>query len=265
LPLLSVSNGVVGLKPVIHIVFESLFNVDIREFCIVVGRGKRVLEDYFTLDTDFVELLESRGLSDRVEELKRFYSMVSQSRIFFVNQPTPRGFGDAVLRAEPFVGDKPFVLHAGDDVVVNGDYDHLKRLFRVFEEHDAVLLLEEVDDPRTYGVVAGKAIGDSGSVLKIVDIVERPEKPPSNLAVVAVYMFKPSIFSYIRRVEPDSRGEIQLTTAIKFMIDYGHDVYGVKLRSDEKRLDVGIPQSYWRALYESYQWASSNLHSRSQG
>ena len=130
LPLLSVSNGVVGLKPVIHIVFESLFNVDIREFCVVVDRGKRVLEDYFTPDTDFVELLESRGLSTRVEELKRFYSMVSQSRIFFVNQPTPRGFGDAVLRAEPFVGDKPFVLHAGDDVVVNGDYDHLKRLFR---------------------------------------------------------------------------------------------------------------------------------------
>jgi len=265
LPLFSLSDGTIALKPVIHIIFENLFSIGIREFCVVVGRGKRVLEDYFTPDINFIDLLQSKGLSNRAENLRKFYSMVLQSRIFFVNQPTPRGFGDAVLHAEPFVGDKHFLLHAGDDVVLSHDCDHLKRLIRVFREFDAdaVLLVEEVEDPRAYGVVMGKAVDDYGNVLKLIDIVEKPEKPPSNLAVVAVYVFKPKIFNYIKRVEPDSSGEIQLTYAIKLIIDDGCDVYGVKLRPGEKRLDVGTPQSYWKALYESYQWALNNLINKS--
>jgi len=263
LPLFSLNEGAIGLKPTIHIVFESLFNIGIREFCFIVGRGKRVIEDYFVPDVGFLELLQSRGLSERAKDLGKFHSMVLQSRIFFINQPIPRGFGDAVLRGEPFVGDKPFLLHAGDDVVLSRGYAHLKRLIKVFEEYDAdgAVLVEEVEDPRAYGVVLGKVVDDYGSVLRLTEIVEKPEKPPSNIAIVAIYAFKPKIFNYIRRVEPDDKGEVQLTQAIKLMIEDGGEVYGVKLGPGEKRLDVGTPQTYWRALHESYRWTLNHLMS----
>jgi len=223
LPLFSLSDGNIGLKPIVHIVFRNLFSVGVREFCFVIGRGKRVLEDYFTPDVGFVELLQSKGLSERVESLKMFYSMVFKSRIFFINQPTPRGFGDTVLHAEPFVGDKPFLLYAGDDVVLSRNCSHLKRLVKVCEEYDAdaVILIEEVEDPRAYGVVTGKAVDNYGNVLRLTEIVEKPEKSPSNLAVIAIYVFKPKIFNYIKIVEPDSRGETQLTPAVKLMMDDG--------------------------------------------
>ncbi|RLE89434.1 MAG: hypothetical protein DRN04_16330, partial [Thermoprotei archaeon] len=173
LPLFSLSNGIIGLKPIVHIVFECLFSVGIREFCFIVGRSKRVLEDYFTPDVGFVDLLQGRGLGDRAECLKEFYSMVFRSKMFFINQPYPRGFGDAVLHAEPFVGIEPFILHAGDDVVLSRNCDHFKRLIKVFEEYnaDATVLLEEVEDPRAYGVALGKAVDNYGNVLKLTDIV----------------------------------------------------------------------------------------------
>ena len=80
-------------------------------------------------------------------------------------------------------------------------------------------------------------------------------KPPSNLAVIAVYLFNPKIFDYIEKVEPDKRGEIQLTAAIKMFIDDEGDVYAIKLKANEKRLDIGATESYWKAFYESYQWS----------
>jgi len=266
LPLFSLNNGVIGLKPIVHVIFEGLFHVGIREFCFIVGRGKRVLEDYFTPDTGFIDLLQSKGLGDRAECLKEFYSMVFQTKMFFINQPEPRGFGDAVLHAEPFVGVEPFILHAGDDIVLSRNCNHFRRLIEVFEEYDAdaTVLLEEVEDPRAYGVALGKAVDNYGNVLKLTDIVEKPEKPPSNIAVIAIYVFRPKIFNYIRKVKPDSRGEIQLTHAVKLMIDDGGEVYGVKLKPGERRLDVGTPQTYWKALYESYHWALDELLNRNK-
>jgi len=267
LPLFSLSNNVIGLKPVVHMVFEGLFKSGIREFCFVVGKGKRVIEDYFTPDINFINILQSKGLGDRVKCLRKFYSMVFKSKIFFINQPEPRGFGDAVLHAEPFVGNETFLLHAGDDVVLSCNYDHFKRLISVFEgfNADAAILLEEVEDPRAYGVALGRAVDNYGNILRLTDIVEKPEKPPSNIAVIAIYVFKPKIFNYIRKVKPDSKGEIQLTYAIKLMIDDGCEVYGVKLKPGERRLDVGTPQTYWKSLYESYSWALNKLLNRSIG
>ena len=261
LPLFSASNGSIGLKPVIHMVFESLINVDISEFCFVVGRGKRVLEDYFTPDSNFAQLLESRGLIYRAKELLKFYSIINSVKVFFINQPKPKGFGDAVLRTESFVGDEPFLLHAGDDVILSSNGDHLRRLMEVFTKHDAdgVILVEEVEDPRPYGVIIGKAVNSYGNVLRVLDIIEKPREPPTNIAAIAIYIFKPKIFSYIKEVKPDERGEIQLTAAIKAMVDDGCDVYAIKLKPSEKRLDVGTPQSYWKALFESYQRALKRL------
>jgi len=261
LPLFAPFSGGLGLKPVIQIIFESLWAAGFRDFCVVVGRGKRVIEDYFTPDFNFTSQLRAKGLGWRASPLEDFYRMVLESRILFVNQPEPRGFGDAVLYAEPFVGSEAFLLHAGDDVVLSDDQSHLRRLVDTFTAlgADAAMLVEEVEDPRDYGVVVGEPIEGFEGVLRVVDIVEKPERPPSRLAVVAIYVFKPVVFSYIRRVAGGGAGEVQLTDAVRLMVLDGLKVYAVKLRSCERRLDVGTPEKYWRALVESYEYAKRFL------
>lgn len=242
-------------KPVVQVVFESLYEVGFRDFCFVVGRGKRAVEDHFTPDYQFIHLLEEKGLKYQVKELNRFYHMIVNSKILFVNQPEPRGFGDAVLRAESFAGSEPFLVHAGDDLILSDNSGHLRRLLKTFDKNNAdiVFLVEEVRDPRQYGVVKAEFV--EKGVLHVLDIVEKPREPPSNLAVVAIYVFKPSIFDKLKKVKPDKKGEIQLTDAIKAAIDNGERVFAVKLHKDEKRLDVGNPRRYWDALRESYEWA----------
>lgn len=249
----------VYLKPVVQVVFESLYEVGFRDFCFVVGRSKRAVEDHFTPDYQFVHLLEEKGLKCQVEELNRFYRMIVDSKILFVNQPEPRGFGDAVLRAESFVGSEPFIVHAGDDLILSNNGDHLRRLLKAFDKNnaDVVFLVEEVENPRQYGVVKAEFMGEG--VLHVLDIFEKPREPPSNLAVVAIYVFKPSIFDKLRETEPDKKGEIQLTDAIKAAIDSGEKVLAVKLCENEKRLDVGNPRRYWDALRESYEWALNKV------
>lgn len=258
LPLFTISpNGSTSLKPVIQIIFEFLYANGFRDFCFVVGRGKRILEDYFTPDSNFIELLKKRHIINRAEELLKFYHMVRGSRIFFVNQPEPSGFGDAVLKTKAFVGNNPFLLHAGDNIIISENNNYILRLLRVFNDYqaDAVILIEEVKHPERYGVIVGEWIEARSSILKVTDIFEKPIKPPSNLAVIAVYLFNPKIFDYIEKVEPDKRGEIHLTTAIKMLINNEGDVYAIKLKANEKRLDIGTTESYWKAFYESYQWS----------
>lgn len=259
------TSGSVYLKPVVQVVFESLYEAGFRDFCFVVGRGKRAVEDHFTPDYQFIHLLESKGLKHQVKELNNFYHMIVNSRILFVNQPEPKGFGDAVLRAESFIGSESFLVHAGDDLILSNNSDHLKRLLNIFNKNNAdiAFMVEEVKDPRQYGVIKAELIEEG--TLYVIDIVEKPKEPPSNLAVVAIYAFKPSILNKLREIKPDKKGEIQLTDAIKNAIDNGGKVYAVKLSKNEKRLDVGTPHSYWNALRESYQWTSKKLKGEQYG
>lgn len=251
-------NGSLCLKPVIHKVFETLYEAGIREFCFIVGRGKRAIEDYFTPDPLFLHLVREKRLEERALALERFYNMILDSKIYFINQPVPRGFGDAVLTAEGFVGGEPFILHAGDDVVLSRGNDHVKRLLEVYGEYggDVVLLAEEVEDPRAYGVIVPEPVGGRGDVVRIADIVEKPREPPSNLAVIGIYVLHPRIFDVLRRTEPDEKGELQLTDGIRLMLREGGRGYALLLRRGEKRLDVGTPHSYYRAITESYRYYS---------
>ena len=257
-PLFANSGNGISVKPTIQIIFETLYEAGVRNYSIVIGRGKRVLEDYFTPDEMYLKLLYSKGSSKCSSELKRFYGMVLNSRIFFINQPYPRGFGDAVLCAEAFVSYEPFIVHAGDDIVLSSKQDHIKRLIAAFKEYnaDAVLLIEEVSDPWNYGVIKGKKIEDY--IFRVTDIIEKPCQPPSNLAVIAIYVFSSTIFEYLRKTKPDEKNELQLTDAIRIMVHEGCKVYAVKLRDDELRLDVGTPEKYWHALQKSYEWVMKN-------
>jgi UTP--glucose-1-phosphate uridylyltransferase len=241
-------NGQISLKPMLQAIFEQLYDVGFREFAFVVGRGKRAIEDHFSPDEEFIQHLGTLNKNDLAEELLEFYKKINNSNIVFINQPKPKGFGDAVGRVALFTGNETFLMQAGDELIISRNNNHLKRAAESFEEYDAdtLFLVEEVPDPRKYGVITGKEI--EPRMFQVTSIVEKPEKPPSNLAVVAFYLFKPIIYKAIKEVKPDKGGEIQLTDAIKLLIDWNCKVYGLKLKPNERRIDIGTAQSYLEML-----------------
>lgn len=249
LPIFSrLPNGTLCVKPFLQIVFERLYDAGFRDFCFIVGRGKRTIEDHFSLDSGFIDYLRRKNMVELVEELTDFYERVSGSNIVFVNQPEPRGFGNAVFHAKHFTGRTPFLVHAGDDLIISKKSQYLQRLVRVFESRnaDAVLYVEKVKDPQKYGVVAGRKVEDH--LYRVERIEEKPITPLSRLAIIAVYVFSSKIYGALEKTAPDSNNEIQLTDAIQNLITDRHEVYALELRDDEKRIDIGTPESYWRLL-----------------
>jgi UTP--glucose-1-phosphate uridylyltransferase len=246
-------NGDVGVKPLLQIVFEQLYDVGFRGFCFVVGRGKRSIEDHFTPDYDSVFMLKDKGMSCQASDLDGFYEKLKTSTIFWVNQPEPKGFGDAVFLSRSFVQDEPFLVHAGDTYVISESAKHLSSLMRVHERlsGDATILVQEVQNPKQYGVIEGSEV--ENGVYKARRAIEKPEKPATNLAIVAVYVFHPVIFKALEKTAPGKGGEIQLTDAIQMLIDWGLNVYAVRLDQGTVRLDIGSPETYWEALSLSYQ------------
>lgn len=241
-------NGVMRVKPFLQVVFEQLYCVGFKDFCFVVGRGKRSIEDHFTLDNSLIQQLSRKNEFDLVKELIDFYAKVSKSNLVFVNQPEPGGFGDAVSYAKNFTGSEPFLVHAGDDLVLSKSNRSIKRLVQVFEDQvaDAVFYVQKVEDPRKYGVIDGKKV--DLNLYQVMRIEEKPSSPSSNLAAIAIYAFSPKIYNAIEKTHPDGHNEIQLTNAIQHLINEGRVVYALELDKGEKRIDIGTPDSYWEVL-----------------
>ena len=250
-------NGSLCVKPVINLVFDQLYSKGFRKFCFIVGRGKRVIEDYFTRDNGYTQMLKVKNKGSYACDLEGFYSRLDDSSLMWVNQPEPRGFGDAVLKAKHFVGNDPFLVHAGDSVIVSKSVDgYLSRLMKIWRDlrPDVAFVVKEVKDTRSFGVIMGEEF--SKGVFKVNRVVEKPTKHISNLAITAVYLFKPSIFEALEHVKLDRRGEIQLTDAIQRLIKQNLKVVAVKLRADEVWLDIGSSETYWDALNKSYKQVS---------
>jgi UTP--glucose-1-phosphate uridylyltransferase len=261
LPVFAKEGGELCIKPLVQLVFEQLFDFGIREFCFVVGRGKRAIEDHFTPDSDYLKRLTVPTPSTPspkaaiASALERFYGRIDEASIMWVNQPVPLGFGHAVLQAKVFAGDAPFLVHAGDAYVYCDDFGHLRRLLSSFEDGaECSLALRKVTDPRMYGVATGKS---SKGLVAIDEIVEKPKAPKSNLAVTPVYLFRRSIFDAIEEAGPGVGGELQLTDGIHVLIEEGKKVVGVELRPDESWMDIGTPATYWEALGISYRNSES--------
>jgi UTP--glucose-1-phosphate uridylyltransferase len=246
-------SGGLRLKPVLQAVFEQLYDVGFREFCFIVGRGKRAIADHFAADPNFLETLKKNGKNEQARELKEFYRKVDVSSVVFLNQPEPKGFGDAVLRAKPFVSEN-FLVHAGDTYIISSGHNHLIKLFKLHEELEAnaIFLVQEVEDPRQFGVMDGKEVGEN--VYDVRRVVEKPEKPATNLAIMPIYVFNPVIFKALEVTRPGKGGEIQLTDGVQRLIEWGLKVAAVKLEPEETRLDIGNPESCWEALSLSYQY-----------
>jgi len=241
------------LKPMVQQIFEQLFDLGIHEFYFIVGRDKRAMEDHFTPDCDYVNHLNSHGKNSQAVQLKSFYRRIDASMIVWVNQPEPKGFGDAVLRAKTLVGDEPFLVHAGDTLINSRAEPVVERLAEAFSNSQAVITLQEVEDPRQYGVA--EVIEESDRSLSVRRVVEKPSEPASKLAIMPLYLFNSTIFEALGSTQADENGELQLTDAMQKLIENGHTVHAIKLRQDDTRLDIGTPETYWKALELSHRHA----------
>lgn len=251
LPIYDISRkGELIFKPFLQLVYEQLYRYKIRDFCFILGNSKRLVQEHFTPDFDLTNYLKNSNKRKLAAPLEEFFKMLENSNIVFVYQPKPIGFGDAIYRSKKFVGNESFLLHAGDDVVLSKNNNHLKRLEEKFRKHDAELacLVEEVSDPSHYGVVKGPLL--EKGVIEIKKIIEKPKKTKSFTAVIAIYMFKPTIFKYLEMAQKKGNPEKQLDIAYKIAIKKNAKVIAVKLNKNEKRIDIGNPESYTKVLLE---------------
>ena len=231
--------------PAIQYVVEEAVAVGIRDILIITGRGKRSLEDHFDRTFELEYYLERSGKTD---ELKQVQALADMADIHFVRQGEPLGLGHAVSVARQHVGDEPFVVLLGDDIML--DSTVLEAMLREYGQYGrSVIALKEFprEEISSYGCVRPERVDDE--LVRILDIVEkpRPEDAPSNLAVMGRYVFTPEIFDMIDQVEPGKGGEIQLTDAIGRLIHH-QTVYGFVF--EEGRYDIGKKLDYLRATVE---------------
>jgi UTP--glucose-1-phosphate uridylyltransferase len=242
--------GGLVMKPILQIVFEQAHDAGFREFCFIVGRGKRAIEDHLTMS----ENLSDPAMELRTEQLS-LSSRVNDSVIMWVNQPEPKGFGDAVLRSQPFVGNEPFLVLAGDTEIVWPSKGHLNVILDTYAgirpKPEALFYVKRVSDPRHYGVAE---LDDVSLPSKVRGVQEKPTAPKSDLVIMPVYIFQPTIFKALENVSKDAE-ETELTDGIQQLIDWHLDVRALKLPEEALHLDIGSPSTYWEALNVSHQLA----------
>ena len=241
----------VARKPIVQYVVEELVSNGIQQILFVTGRSKASIENHFDHDPELFRVLSDGEKQDLLQEVD-FERL--KANFFYTRQRLQKGLGDAVLCGENFAGEEPFLVALGDSILgLHATSRVVSRMAEVFEDKRAscVIAVEEVpmEETRHYGIVQPD---ESGDVFRIVNLVEKP-KPgdaPSNLAIAGRYIFSPVIFDMIRQVQPDRRGEIQLTNAIQLLCEEGRRVLAVKLTSEEKRYDIGNFPSYFESFVE---------------
>lgn len=241
----------VGRKPVVQYVVEELERVGVDQLLFITGSGKASIENHFDLSPELTQTLREDGKEELLQELSFAHSPL---QYFYTRQKQLLGLGHAVLCAEPFVGDQPFIVALGDSIIgMHAKSRIIERMTTCYhdENADAVIAFQEVpeDEVFKYGIAKPKTIGD---VFEVNDLIEKPavDIAPSNLAIAARYVLSPSIFEAIKQTEPGAGDEIQLTDAVRILLQKGKKVYGVKLNNDEKRYDIGNFGTYFRAFTE---------------
>jgi UTP--glucose-1-phosphate uridylyltransferase len=249
-------HGTLCLKPALQQIFEQLFDDGVRNFYFIVGREKRAIEDHFTPDRELIQRLSNHKTHIQLRQLECFYNRIDAATIVWVNQPAPKGFGDAVLRAETLVNEESFIVNAGDTCVLSRERSLVTRLMETHltEGADATLSLKAVSNPTQYGVA--EVSGKSKGVFSIRAVVEKPERPRSKLAIMPLYAFTHRIFEALKTTRMGMDRELQLTDAIQKLISSGRRVQALELNADDIRLDVGTPETYWQALQATYRHAS---------
>ena len=238
--------------PLLQYIYEQLYSMNFRDYCFVVGREKRSIEDHFTPDETYLNELSKKNNA----LMSNFYKRLEKSHLIWTNQNKPLGFGDAVKRAEKYIGNDNFIVHGGDVSVIGGSKHPVLRLIKTAKDDPsiaAVLLCKKIKDPKRYGVPQVK--NTSSSVYLVEKVEEKPTKPKSNLGLLPIYFFKPKIFESLKNIKPDKNNELQLTDAIQNLIERGEKVVAIPIKSNEIEIDIGTAKTYKHALETSYKIA----------
>lgn len=233
-------------KPTIQYIVEEAVQSGIEDIIIVTGKGKRAIEDHFDHSFELEQNLLEKGKLDLLNEVRKPTKMVD---IHYIRQKEPKGLGHAIWRARKFVGDEPFAVLLGDDIV-QGDKPCLKQMIEHYNRyHSSIIGVQRVTDEEVsrYGIVDAKQIDDR--LYSVNTLVEKPslEEAPSNLAIMGRYILSPSVFSILDKQAPGAGGEIQLTDAIATLnlteAVYAYEFQGV-------RYDVGEKMGFIRTQIE---------------
>jgi len=234
-------------KPTIQYIIEEAVASGIEEFLIITGRTKRSIEDHFDRSIE----LEMELANKNKKDLLKMVQEIANKNIYYIRQKEPKGLGHAVLCAKDFIGDDPFAVLLGDDVVYNPKMPALKQLMGVYDKTGCgVLGCQEVpkNEVCNYGIVDVEATKDSRT-FKALDMVEKPtiKKAPSNLAILGQYIINPEIFDILEKTKPGKGGEIQLTDALKKLAKqqtmYAYNFAG-------RHYDVGNKEGFLEATVE---------------
>jgi len=239
----------VGRKPVVQYVVEELTRVGITRVLFVTGPGKASIENHFDRNAELIQTLREGGKEELLAALE---FERSTAQYFYTRQRELLGLGHAVSCARSFVGTQPFVVALGDSIIgMHAESDVVRRMTRCYHERQAaaVIAFEEVPHAEVSSYGIAKPRGD-GDVFEIEDLVEKPSprEAPSNLAIAARYVLSPAIFDALAHTSRGKGGEIQLTDAIRAVIRNGGKAYGIRLRDDERRYDIGNFEAYFEAF-----------------
>ncbi len=237
------------MMPILQLIFEDLYKNGIKNYCFIVGRGKRSIEDHFTLDSLYLKELPSI----QKKLLQSFYKKIIKSNLVWINQDKPLGFGDAVKKSESYIGNDDFIVHGGDVSILSKSNSTISRLIKAYNDNpsaSAILLCKKITNPKNYGVPKLHKI--NSSLFSVTHVEEKPKKPKSNYGLLPCYIFKPIIFKYLKKIKRGKNNEYQLTDAIQALISDGHKVLAIPITTSEFELDVGNVQSYHDALNLSF-------------
>ncbi len=233
-------------KPTLQYIIEEAVESGIEEILIITGRNKKSIEDHFDKSVELELELERAGKNELLEEVRKISEMVN---IHYIRQKEPKGLGHAIHCAKSFIGNEPFAVLLGDDIVYS-EKPCLKQMIEVYDEYKTTILgVQEVPhgDVNKYGIVDVKPIEDR--IYKVKGLVEKPavESAPSNIAILGRYIINPAIFEILENTQPGKGGEIQLTDGLKTLSQkeamYAYDFIG-------QRYDVGDKIGFLKATVE---------------
>jgi UTP--glucose-1-phosphate uridylyltransferase len=230
--------------PLLQYVYEQLYSMNFRDYCFVVGREKRSIEDHFAPHETYLRDLD--GNYKKI--MKEFYKKLDKSHLVWINQNKPLGFGDAVKRSERYVGKEDFIVHAGDVTILSKNKHPILRLMEIAEKNPdvkAILLCKKVKDLKRYGVPTIEKL--SNNLFSVKEVIEKPDKPKSEFGILPLYYFKSEIYSSLKKIKLGKGKEFQLTDAIQNLIQEKYRVLAVPLTKNEYEVDVGTVESYKEA------------------
>lgn len=233
-------------KPTIQYIVEEAVAAGIEQILIITGRNKRAIEDHFDKSIELEHELEAHNKQELLKLVREISNTVD---IYYIRQKEPKGLGHAINCAKTFVGNEPFAVMLGDDVV-DSEVPCLKQLMDCYNQYKTTILgVQEVPhkDVSKYGIVNGMYI--ENNVYKLKDVIEKPaiNEAPSNIAILGRYIITPEIFKVLENTLPGKGGEIQLTDALKTLINK-ESIYAYKFQG--KRYDVGDKLGFLQATVE---------------